>query len=172
MSRVRTPILIPLAALILGGDAPLPAQDLPIVVYLVRHAERGEDGTSDPPITAAGHERALLLAAMLRDTGITHIHTTDYARTRSTAAPVAELTGLRPAVYDPRDLSGFAERLRRMPGRHFVVGHSDTTPALVEALGGDAGAPIADPEYDRLYVLTLEGAGASTVLLRFGAPPP
>jgi hypothetical protein len=59
-----------------------------------------------------------------------------------------------------------------MPGRHFVVGHSDTTPALVEALGGDAGAPIADPEYDRLYVLTLEGAGASTVLLRFGAPPP
>jgi hypothetical protein len=50
-----------------------------------------------------------------------------------------------------------------------VLGHSNTTPDLVTALGGDPQGPIAEMEYDRLYVVTLTDEGASTVLLRFGA---
>ena len=38
-----------------------------------------------------------------------------------------------------------------------MVGHSNTTPALVEALGGDPGSPIESLEYDRLYMVTFEG---------------
>jgi broad specificity phosphatase PhoE len=164
-------VLLALLALFVGGeDVPIRAQQDAIVVYLVRHAERGEDGTSDPPITPAGHERARLLADMLRDVDLTHIHTTDYLRTRSTAEPVALRTGIRPYVYGARDLDGLAARLRATPGRHLVVGHSDTTPALVRALGGDPESPIADPEYDRLYVLTLTSGETSTVLIRFGDP--
>jgi 2,3-bisphosphoglycerate-dependent phosphoglycerate mutase len=150
--------------------APLLAQNEPTVVFLVRHAERAEDGTSDPVISLPGWDRARLLAGLLGDAGLTHLHATDYRRTRGTGRPLADALGLDMHLYDPRDLPGLAGTLRATPGRHLVVGHSNTTPELVAALGGDPGAPIDEAEYDRLYVVTLMEGGASTVLLRFGAP--
>lgn len=150
----------------------LSAQSEPTVVFLVRHAERAEDGTPDPPISAAGQARAALLAQMLTDAGITHIHTTDFRRTRATGRPTADLVGLPMDVYDPDDLEGFATRLAGTPGRHLVLGHSNTTPSLVEALGGDPGEPIDELEYDRLYVVTRSHGSVQTVLLRFGAASP
>ena len=140
----------------------------PTVVFLVRHAERAEDGTSDPPISEAGGERSLLLAEMLSDAGITHIHTTDLNRTRSTGRPLADAAGLEMAVYNPRDLAGLASELIATPGRHLVLGHSNTTPEAVAALGGDPESPIEEMEYDRLYIVTVTRDGVSTVLLRFG----
>jgi phosphohistidine phosphatase SixA len=142
----------------------------PIVVYLVRHAERAEDGTNDPPISTAGEARAQLVADMLRDAGVTHIHVTDFRRTRSTAAPAAAAASLVPTVYSPEELDALAVRLRATAGRHLVVGHSNTVPELVAVLGGDPHGEIATDEYDRFYVLTLTASGTSTVLLRFGAP--
>lgn len=143
------------------------AQRNATVVYLVRHAEK-VDASRDPSLTEAGRERAALLAGMLRDAGLTHVHSTDLERTRDTAAPAASQSGLDVSFYDPRELVGFAERLRATPGRHLVSGHSDTTPILVRLLGG-VSSDILDHEYDRLYVLTLEpDGGASTVLIRFG----
>ncbi|MFQ5536335.1 MAG: histidine phosphatase family protein [Gemmatimonadota bacterium] len=139
-----------------------------VVVFLVRHAERAEDGTRDPSISTEGRARAEALAAMLRDAGLTAIHSTDFKRTRQTATPVADGAGLSVAIYDPRKLKEFAGRLRETPGRHLVVGHSNTTPDLVAALGGDPGAPIAEDGYDRLYILFISPEGAETVLLRFG----
>ncbi len=146
------------------------AQSGATVVYLVRHAERAEDGSSDPVISLNGWDRSRLLAEMLVDAGLTNIHTTDFRRTRGTGRPTAEATGLAMELYNPRDLPGFAERLRATPGRHLVLGHSNTTPGLVSALGGDPGDPIEELEYDRLYIVTLTDEGASTVLIRFGKP--
>jgi len=140
------------------------------VVYLVRHAERAEDGTSDPVISLPGWDRSRLLADMLQDAGLTHIHTSNYRRTRGTARPTAEATGIEMRTYDARNLAQIAERLRSTPGRHLVIGHSNTTPQLVELLGGDGAGEIHELEYDRLYVVTLTDNGASTVLLRFGDP--
>ncbi len=149
-----------------GGS---PDED-PIVVFVVRHSERAEDGTSDPVISLDGWDRSRLLATMLADVGLTHIHTTDFRRTRGTGRPTAEALGLDMTVYDARDLPGFAEQLRQTPGRHLVLGHSNTTPALVAALGGDPISPIEEMEYDRLYIVTLTRDGASSVLVRFGKP--
>ncbi len=162
-------ILAALSAAVTGPGAALAQQAAPVVVYAVRHAERAEDGTNDPPISAAGEQRALLLAEMLRDVDLTRIHTTDFRRTRATAAPIARATSLEPIVYDQNDLAALARRLRATPGRHLVVGHSNTTTELVTALGGDPGGEIAQDEYDRLYVLTLSADGTTTVLIRFGA---
>ena len=52
----------------------------------------------------------------------------------------------------------------------FVVGHSNTTPALTELLGGDPGGPIEEKnEYDRLYIVSMSAEGrVSSTLLRFG----
>ena len=81
----RTWVLLALLAL---GVAPsrTEAQSDAVVVYLVRHSERAEDGTNDPPISEAGQARSDLGATLLQDAGITQIHTTDYKRTRSTGA--------------------------------------------------------------------------------------
>jgi len=163
-------VLLPFGLAFLGAGT-LAAQQEPVVVYLVRHAERAEDGTNDPPISEEGRARAAELAHLLGSAGVTRMHTTDYQRTRQTGAPLAEALGLSMKSYDPRDLPAFAQSLRGMPGRHVVLGHSNTTPALVEALGGDPGAPIAEMEYDRLYVVVIPPSGSpTTVLLRFGAP--
>ena len=166
------------ASLLLLAPIAAEAQAEPIVIYVVRHAERADDGpnsgftgdTSDPPLSESGWARARLIAEMLDDAGVTHVHSTDYLRTRTTGEPTAEAEGLEIESYDPRDLRGFAARLKTMPGRHLVLGHSNTTPQLVEALGGDPVAAIEPMEYDRFYIVTVTGGMVSTVMLRFGKP--
>ena len=138
-------------------------------VFLVRHAEKVKS-PDDPELHAVGEERAERLAAMLRDAGITAIHSTDFRRTRDTAAPLARVLGLDVRLYDWDELGVLAEAIRLEGGRHLVVGHSDTTPELVELLGGEPGPPIDEQdEHDRLYVVTIGAdGGVTTVLLRYG----
>jgi len=137
------------------------------VVYLVRHAEKGDTG-KDPVLTDLGKERAEELSRMLKDAGVTHIWSTDYKRTRATVEPLSARTRVKIEIYDPAKLGEFATRLKSIPGRHLVVGHSNTTPGLVQALGGDPGSPMPDTEYDRFYIVTL-GSNIATIQLRFGA---
>lgn len=154
-----------------GHTAAQEESTAPTVVYLVRHAERAENGTSDPPLSVAGQIRVQTLKAILADAGLSSVYSTDYERTRETARPIAEATDLTILPYDPGDLGGFAEELRQAPGRHLVVGHSNTTPDLVAALGGDPGGAIDEMEYDRLYIVVLPPDRAPiTTLLRFGEP--
>ena len=151
---------------------PLDAPDSEaVVVYLVRHAERAEDGTDDPPLALAGQIRVQQLLGMLADVNLTHVHTSDFKRTRDTARPFAERAGVEYAIYDPRELEALATEIAATPGRHLVAGHSNTTPQLVAALGGNPSDPIDELEYDRLYILVIQpDKPAMTTLLRFGEP--
>lgn len=140
----------------------------PATIFLVRHAEKLTEG-DDPALSEAGIERAQALASLLRDAGVEAIYSTDYARTRDTAAPLASLLGFELTLYDPDQLADVAAEIRRRGGRCLVVGHSNTTPDLLALLGGDPGAPIdEESEYDRLYVVTIGPDGAvGTVILRY-----
>ncbi|MDT8318914.1 MAG: histidine phosphatase family protein [Xanthomonadales bacterium] len=141
------------------------------VTLLVRHAEKAPD-SGDPPLNDAGRLRAESLAALLRDANITRVYSTDFARTRQTARPVADSLGLEIILYDPDELDGLARKIEATAAHTLVVGHSDTIPALVEKLGGEAGPAIDEAtEYDRLYILSRTPPGeATTVLLRYGEP--
>lgn len=158
-------------AMMTGITAPalLSASQDATVIFLVRHAEKTDEGR-DPPLSEAGKIRASVLASMLKNAGIDSIYSSDYRRTRDTAAPVAALLGLPVQIYDPRALEKFASELKQSPGRHLVVGHSNTTPQMAELLGGDGGPEIDEAgEYDRLYMLSISAdGGVDTVLLRFG----
>lgn len=139
----------------------------PHEIFLVRHAEK-QTG-DDPSLTAEGQSRAETLAEILADKGLTQIYSTNTKRTLETAAPIAALTGLTVELYDPRDLDAFAADLKANPGVHLVVGHSNTTPGLALALGGDPGTAIDEAtEYDRLYVIDLSGETAVGTIERFG----
>lgn len=135
------------------------------VVYLVRHAEKTQD-TEDPGLTPYGKERAAALADILVDRGVDRILSSDFRRTRETATPLANRLGVEVELYDAEDLGNLARHLREAEAETIlVVGHSNTTPDLVEALGGDPGPPIEEDEYDRLYRIDLPSG--RTVLERF-----
>ncbi|MDA7645584.1 histidine phosphatase family protein [bacterium] len=139
-----------------------------LVVFLVRHAEK-VDKSADAALSKDGQERAQALAAVLRDSNIKHVHSSDFKRTRDTAAPIATLLAKSIDLYDPTKLSALASKLKAMGGRHLVVGHSNTTPALVKLLGGRPGAQIDEnSEFDRLYILSSDTRGSvDTLLLRY-----
>lgn len=143
------------------------------IVYLVRHAEKitGEDVGRDPTLTDAGTARAELLADLLASENITKIYSSDYIRTRDTAAPTSEMTSLEIGIYNPRHLQELAETIKSAKGHYLVVGHSNTIPETVNALGGVGGTPIFEKsEYDRLYVVTILADGTvQTNLRRYGA---
>ena len=123
-----------LAITTLAAPGPTAAQQADgTVIYLVRHAETAPDGTPDPALSGEGRARAARLAAMLGAAGLEAVHTTPYRRTRGTADAVASAAGLQPREYDPRALEAFAAQLVGEGGTHLVVGHSNTTPALVRA---------------------------------------
>lgn len=142
------------------------------VIYLVRHAEKqlADPANKDPDLTERGQQRAVQLARVLRDSGINSIYSTDYRRTRQTAAPLAEKLQLPVTNYDPANLPALADRLRASSDNTLVVGHSNTTPQLVELLGGDFVSEIDEAqEYDRLYILILRDGKVASLLQRYGA---
>ena len=143
------------------------------ILYLVRHAEKqlpvAGEKLSDPDLTEAGKQRALALAHQLGDEPITHIFSSDFRRTKQTVAPLAKQKGLDIQLYNPRKLDDFAAQLRDTKGRILVSGHSNSTPNLVKLLGGAPGPPIAETwEYDRLYVLVINGKQTTTLSMRYG----
>jgi len=141
-------------AIVLAWPAAASAQEL---VYVVRHAERADSGVgmttqADPALSAAGEARAARLAAILKDAGITAIFTTEYIRTKATGAPLAKALGLSEQIVPARDTSRLVAALRARPHDILlVVGHSNTVPDLIKALGGPA-VTIGENEYDALFV--------------------
>lgn len=134
-------------------------------IILLRHAEK--DTTlpnatmmkADPPLTKAGAARAVLLLAVLNDFKPDIIYSTNYLRTKATVKPLAEKFAKDIVVYNPNDLVKFADELRTQKGKTIVVaGHSNTTPALVNALlKQNKYEPLADNVYNKLWVVTING---------------
>ena len=138
-------------------------------LILVRHAEKADDGTSDPGLTAAGQVRAGKLAAMLAPAGVDAVFSTPYQRTRATAAPLAEQTKLEIQEYDPKD-PDFASRLLADHAGEtlLIVGHSNTIPGLVNTLTGtSAFNNLDDMEYDKLFIVHVRAGKGDAVVLSF-----
>jgi broad specificity phosphatase PhoE len=138
-----------------------------MTIILVRHAERRAAG-DDPALTPAGRKRAVLLARMLREAGITAIFTSSARRTKETAAPVAKALRLRPVRI--KDKPAAARRQLQAARRCvLVVGHTDTVPELIAALGGPRDVVIDEDDFGRFFVLTVShGEAALLLALRYG----
>lgn len=141
-----------------------------VTVILSRHAEKAATPPKDPPLSSAGEKRSALLASMLADAGVDAIFVTELQRTQQTAAPLAARVHVTPIVIPAADTDALVKAIReRKSGVVVVIGHSNTLPAIVAALGGP-GVKIADNEYDNLFVLTLDGSKSSLLRLRVGDP--
>jgi len=155
------------------------AATLGTTVVVVRHAEKSTDDPRDPSLSAAGLQRAQDLSVALKGAGVTDVYVTQYKRTRQTAEPLAQVSGIsiveRPinatnSTTYAQDLAH--EILTRSAGKSvLVVGHSNTVPDIVKALSGSPVPPITDAEYDHIFVVTIPAAGSPRVMqLRFGRP--
>jgi phosphohistidine phosphatase SixA len=163
------------AALLIA--APLSAQ--PSLVVLVRHAEKAAVPGDDPPLSELGQARATDLARAMRAAPPSAIIVSARQRTALTAAEVVKATGITPQVI-PLDGGGaahvaaVAKAVQQAKGVVLVVGHSNTVPAIITALGGPALPDICDATYSHFFVLTPRAgdASASLVISRFGANEP
>ena len=142
-------------------------------VFLVRHAERADGGMAasgaDPDLSDAGRARAESLATVLKDARITQIFVSPLKRTQQTAAPIAKLLGLEPSVVPPADATALASRIKAATaatGNVLVVGHSNTLPPLLKALGVEEPIAIAESEFDQLFIVT-RGATPSLLRIRY-----
>jgi phosphohistidine phosphatase SixA len=144
----------------------------PITVFVVRHAEKADLPTGDPVLSEAGKLRAKSLSAVLADAGISAIYTSQATRARLTALPLANRLHLE-ANREFADQQALAQAILQRPGRSvLVVGHSNTVPQLIQALGGGLIPDIQEAwEFDNLYVVTIFGPGQVAVSrLHYGKP--
>jgi broad specificity phosphatase PhoE len=164
-------VLAMLAAPACGGD---PCEGhRPTTVLLVRHAEKAAVPEGDPVLSPAGEARAAELARLLGEAGIDAIYVTATTRTRQTAKDLAEDVGIEPIELAPRDVEGLVRRIRTDHRGQTVlaVGHSNTVPDVIEALGGPAMPDLDEADYDNLFVVSLPCAGETAVTrIRFRAP--
>ena len=125
------------------------------VVVIVRHAEKAVIGGNDPDLSSAGRARAEALARILKDSGITAIFTSEFKRTRETAAPTGTSAHVSPTVVAAKDTDALLAKLHQLNGNALVVGHGDTIPNIIKALGINNTINIPDEDYSELLIVTL-----------------
>jgi broad specificity phosphatase PhoE len=161
---MRIALLFLLAALAGCRALPDPAEGATFVI--VRHGEKATDDPKDPSLAPAGEKRAARLAARLGREPVVAVYATGFRRTQSTAAPTARAHGLAVTPYDAAmPAADFARdlRARHAAGTVLVVGHSNTVPAIAQALCGCTIEPIPDAEYGRRITLRALPDGRVTV---------
>ena len=125
------------------------------VVVIVRHAEKAASDGGDPDLSPAGRARAEALARILKDSGITAIFTSEFKRTQETAAPTAASAGIATTVVPAKDPAALVAKLHQLNGNALVVGHGNTIPNIIKALGINAPINIPDADYSELLIVTL-----------------
>ena len=128
------------------------------VYYFIRHAEkdRSDSTNKNPSLTLQGLERANKWALFFKDKNIAAVYSTNYKRTQQTALPIAKEQNLEIISYTAKEL--ISEKfIANNKGKNIViVGHSNTTPELVNNLLGEKKyEDIADSENNNVFIVTL-----------------
>lgn len=179
---LRKPLV--LIALLLLSQLAFPQQTAAPVttVFLIRHAERAEEPRQDPPLTEKGVARSEALARLLSTAGVKAIYTSQFARTKLTAEPLAKQLGitatplsLKISPSNPRAIAEESTKetvdkiLSHAGGSVLVVGHSNSIPDVIKMLGGDVVPTIDEKKFDDLFVVTVYANGKAKVThLKYG----
>jgi 2,3-bisphosphoglycerate-dependent phosphoglycerate mutase len=144
--------------------------------YIVRHAEKTDD-SADPQLSQLGIERAVDLEKYLAAKKLDTVFTSTFKRTILTGLTVSFPRGIPQLVIDqqnPQTLNGFIQRLNKITGEKgiLVVGHTNTVPAIVQGLCGQTIAPIAENDYDNIYIITIKNGNKTLEQLTYGKPSP
>lgn len=147
MRRLALILSIPLLLTRVADAAP--------VIFVVRHAEKATTGGNDPDLSVAGQKRAETLARVLKDSQISSVFVTEFKRTQETGAPTARGAHVEPTVVPAKDIPGLVQKLRALNGNALVVGHGNTIPDLMKALGITTPIAIPEDDYTEIFLVSL-----------------
>ncbi|SFZ94398.1 Histidine phosphatase superfamily (branch 1) [Flaviramulus basaltis] len=136
--------------------------------YFIRHAEkdRSDSSNQNPHLNEEGLLRAKKWSEVLKNISFDAIYSTDYNRTRETALPTALSNNLQTIIYDP-NMMDITKFLSDNIGKNvLVVGHSNTTPKLVNnILKSETYKEIDDSNNANLYIVTINSNEITSTLL-------
>lgn len=148
-------------------------------VLIVRHAEKGTTPPNDPPLTTepngGGAARAQALARVAADANVRAVYATEFARTQQTVQPLATQLGLSVTQLNAGDTDALVNHIlsNHRGETVLVAGHSNTVPQIIDKLQGGQVTPVAETEFDKLFVVTVyRWRRAKVVQLRYGNPNP
>lgn len=137
------------------------------ILIFVRHAEKEKDGTKDPGLNPDGLKRAEVLADSLSSCQLAAVYSTDYKRTKMTAAPSAEKFGLDIQIYGFDDINGFLTGLiEKYENKSvLIVGHSNTMPDFVNRVMGEKRFnQLGEEVYNQLFIVKTPKMGTGRVI--------
>lgn len=154
-------LILSISLLIMTGADAAP------IIFIVRHAEKASIADKDPDLSPEGQKRANALAQILKDSYVTSVFVTEFKRTQETGAPTARAAHLTPTVIPANETGVLLDKLQASNGNALVVGHGNTIPDLVKALGIATPISIPDDDYSEIFVVLF---GNTPQLLRLHYP--
>jgi phosphohistidine phosphatase SixA len=145
-----------------------------MIVFVLRHADRAADGSD--ALSPKGMARAKRLGQMLIDSGVTRAFRSDAARTGVTLKPLKLKLGGALIITTistsgsggvNAHIQGVVTAIQALPADAvaIVVSHSNTVGPIILGLGGGDIAPIAENEFDKLFILCGPPAAKKPALL-------
>ncbi|AVR45830.1 phosphoglycerate mutase [Christiangramia fulva] len=145
-------------------DAIKPTPGTVTTYYLIRHAEKnGNVMTGNPDLTEKGLKRAENWAKVFKDVDFDAVYSTDFIRTIKTATPTAKAQNLEVKLYDPKNLYSDDFQKATNGKTVLVVGHSNTTPKLANAiLKNKKYQDLDETEFGALFIVEIFEDGTQT----------
>jgi len=161
------------SAILLGAWVAVGFIKAPGIIIVTRHVEKAAIPADNPGPSEIGQRRAEQLAEMFGGSGVDAVFATHYLRSFATATPLAHRLAMPVHVYDAADTDAM---LARINAEHryetvFVVGHSNTVPAIVRTLSGKRVADIDEDRYGDIFLIVRPRWGR-TVLIHYRMPAP
>ena len=170
LGLVATALLLSMTACSVTGDKQISSISAATTIYLIRHAEKQRDGSTDPLLTDSGRFRANKWAEVFEQVDLSAIYSTDTRRTRATAEPTASSKGKTVLLYDSAKVDYQALIAEHRGQSVLVVGHSNTTPAFANGLlGKQKYQDIADDNNGALFTVVVSGQSRNSSVLTINA---
>lgn len=139
--------------------------------YLIRHAEKDRTNSTnqDPNLNEDGLKRAEKWATYFKDISLDAVYSTNYKRTQQTAKPTANTKKVEILSYNPRELYAADFKKESFGKSVLIVGHSNTTPAFVNAILGEKKyEDMNDDDNATLFIVTIKGKNKFCKVLKVG----
>lgn len=150
-----------------GQEVKLNEDSISKIFYLVRHAEKDTSIKTDPLLTQEGLVRATKIADIMRGTRVDAIYSTMTLRAMFTVDSLADIKLMNILPYDNKGLKDIIETVKTstVHNRIFMVGHSNTIPAITNSLAGrDIFTKTFDEsDYGNFVIVVIKKSGISDV---------
>lgn len=129
-------------------------------LYLIRHAEKEKSESGNPDLTEKGRNRAEQWVNYFFLKDVDHVLSSDFKRTKATAAPLATAKKLDVEIYDVKTLTG-KELYQKYEGKTVALfGHSNTIGNYANDLQVDeVFKDLNESDYNHFYIVQIDKSG-------------